>query len=159
MNKGSDMDSASEPILTNVIFRLGPPFICMCEYVAIAGMAIMFLSSGWLLKILAMPLAFLGLITVPFWYKTFFDRDFVGLDRPLSVQWSYDGLRFRGAYFIVEVPVQNVLQYKVIGFKQRERAFMLKVKVRRTKGSVISFYLSTTMPRKKEFLSFLKEAV
>ena len=92
---------------------------------------------------------------LPFWCKTFFDRTFVGPDRPLWIQWSDDSIRFRGTFFDIEVPIGNVIGYKVIGLRVLNTTFSLKVKVRKINGSVESMWLSTTMPRKQELIEFL----
>ena len=93
---------------------------------------------------------------LPFWYKTFFDRTFVGLDRPLWIQWSDDSIRFRGVFFEIEVPIKNVIGYKMIGFKAFNTT---KVTVRKINGDIESMWLSTTMPRKQELINFLASKI
>ena len=96
---------------------------------------------------------------LPFWYKTFFDRTFVGLDRPLWIQWSDDSIRFRGVFFEIEVPITNVIRYKTFGFKAFNTTFTLKVTVRKINGDIESMWLSTTMPRKQVLIDFLDSKI
>lgn len=153
------MESISEPKFMSVLFRIIPPFICVTQYFMTVVMAlmIMLVDCSWEIRGLIVLIVLVGLVMIPFWYKTFFDRQFVGPDRPIAVQWFCDQISFRGAYFNVKVPAANILQYKAIGFKKWETAFILKLKVKMPNGSASNMYLSTTMPRKKLFLSFLEK--
>jgi hypothetical protein len=153
------MNSISEPWLMKVLFRLTPISICLGQYFVTIMLTLMLVVSdcSWEVIIIIAFVVFISGVMLPFWYKTFFVRTFVGVDRPLLVQWSDEVTRFRGAHFDIEVPNENILGYKVVGFRRTNTAFTLKVKLRKKNGAVESMWLSTTMPRKKEFMDFLDQ--
>ena len=142
-----------------VLYRLIPISICLVQYFVTISLTLMLVASdcSWEVIIIIVFIVFISGIMLPFWYKTFFDRTFVGADRPLLIQWSDEVTRFRGAHFDIEVPNENILGYKVVGFRSNNEAFTLKVKVRKKNGTVEKMWLSTTMPVKKEFMDFLDQ--
>lgn len=164
------MQSISEHWWGILIHGLVPPFGCLCQYFVTITLALSLVALGfrWPLMLLTILLVSIAVLMLPFWYKTFFDRTFVGPDRPLWVQWSSDQVRFQGAYFNIEVPLEKILEYKVVNpytfrtiptYKviNSKRTFILKVKVKKANGAIETMYLSTTMPKKGEFISFLEE--
>ena len=153
------MESILEYRFIAFLFRLRPPVICLCEYFGIFIMVLMLIlvDCPWIVTALIILAVMVGVAMLPLWYKTFFDRNSVGLDQPFLVQWSDEVIRFRGAYFDIEVPVSNVLGYKAIGLRSCNTAFVLKMKVKKASGVVERMWLSTTMPRKKEFIDFLDQ--
>lgn len=155
------MESISEPKGMAILFRIIPLFTCLGEYFVIAIMAFFIALSPtpWIIRGITIALICVGLLMIPFWYKTFFDKTFIGPDRPLFVQWSPERVLFRGGYFKLDVPVKDILRFQPIGFRWSERAFMLKVRIRKPDGKEESTYLSTTMPRKHEFMSFLQQHI
>ena len=153
------MQSISESLFMRVLCWLIPPFICAGQYFVTGtfALALVLLGFPWVWIIFALPVIIVGLLMLPFWYKTFCDPTFVGPDRPVRVQWSNARICFSGAYFDIEVPVSNILGYRVVGFRKWSSTFTLNVKVRKTDGSVASMWLSTAMPMKTELLSFLEK--
>jgi len=153
------MDSISEPWFMRVLFRLIPLPICLAQYFGtiILTLMLVLVDCSWVVTIIIVFVVFISGVMLPFWYKTFFDRTFVGPDRPLLIQWSDEVIRFRGAYFDIEIPICNVLEYKAIGLRSCNTAFTLKMKVKKANDSVERMWLSTTMPRKKEFIDFLDQ--
>jgi len=151
------MNSISEHWFMKILFRLIPPSIFLTQYfgTVIMILILVFVDCPWIITVLTVLMVFVGGIMSPFWYRTFFDRTFVGLGRPLSVQWSESDIHFRGVYFDIAVPVENILAYKVLGFRGNNTTFTLKLKVRKINGTVENMWLSTTMPKKKEFIDFL----
>ena len=78
--------------------------------------------------------ALLGIAMLRVWYRTFFDKEFVGIDRPISIKWSCEGISFRGVFFKIDVPLENVVEYKVAGLAH---AKTLDIKVRTADGTVL----------------------
>ena len=142
-----------------VVFRLIPPFVCIFEYFGIVVMIAMlvFLECTPLVQFLIFVVAAIGIGMLPFWFRTFFDTTFIGPDRPLFVQWSDDRIQFCGGYFRLDVPVKDILFFKTIGFCRSERTFMLKITIRKANGKKESTYLSTSMSRKSDLITFLKK--
>ncbi len=154
------MESISEPMLSRIIFRVVPVFVCLGQWFVIVISVLTLFLVDWPPLVVGsiIFMALVGLALLPLWYKTFFRRDCVGMDRPIVVEWSEDEIVFRGAYFRIAVPVENVVSYKTIGVKSVNSLHMLKVVVRKTEGSRALMWLSTSMPRKNKFLSFLEKA-
>jgi len=150
------MYSTSEPWFMKIIFGLIPPMVCLGQYFLAVMFTLMliFIDCTWLVTVIIVLVIFVCGVMLPFWYKTFFDRTFVGADRPLWIQWSDDSIRFRGVFFEIEVPIKNVIEYKMFGFKAFNTTFTLKVTVRKINGDVESMWLSTTMPRKQVLIDF-----
>jgi len=153
------MNSISEPWLMKIMFRLTPISIFLGQYFVTISLVFMLVAYDcpWEVTLIIVFVVFFCGVMLPFWYRTFFDRTFVGVDRPLLVQWSDEATRFRGAHFDIEIPNENIIGYKVVGFRSMNTAFTLKVKVRKKNGAVETMYLSTTMPGKKEFMDFLDQ--
>jgi hypothetical protein len=141
----------------SVLFNLTPIFICLGQYfvTVIMILVLILMDSPWIIKGLITLLFLVGVFMLPFWYKTFFDKDFVGLDRPIVLHWSENIVSFRGGYFYIEIPVENILDYQKIGIKRWNSTFTLKVKVKKLNNAIVNMWLSTTMPCKNEFVSFL----
>jgi hypothetical protein len=144
-----------------ILFGLSPPFICLVQYflAVMFTLTLIFVDWPWIITIIIVLFILVCGVMLPFWYKTFFDRTFVGLDRPLWIQWSDDSIRFRGVFFEIEVPIKNVIGYKMIGFKIHNMTFTLKVTIRKINGDIESMWLSTTMPRKQVLIDFLDSKI
>lgn len=140
-----------------VLFHLRPIFIFVGEYLGIAMFLLMLIlfDCPWIIKGLIVFTFLIGMLMLPLWYKTFFDNDSVGLDQPIELHWSENIVSFRGGYFYIEVPVENILDYQKVGIKRWNSTFTLKVKVRKLNNVIVNMWLSTTMPCKNEFVSFL----
>ncbi|NCC50581.1 MAG: hypothetical protein EOM20_05125 [Spartobacteria bacterium] len=153
------MNAITEPRFMKIIFRTIPVFICIGEYAIIVAIIILvsFSKSPFIVKGLLLMLGFIGLIMIPFWYRTFFDKTFIGPDRPICVRWTADNLFFFGCYFEIHVCARDILDYQVIGFRKYERMFMIKIKMRKPNGKIETVYLSTTMHNKTDLLSFLED--
>ena len=151
------MYSASEPWFMKILFGLSTPLIFLGQYflTVLFTLTLIFVDWPWLITVIIVLFIFACGVMLPFWYKTFFDRTFIGLDRPLWIQWSDNSIRFKGVFFEIEVPIKNVIEYKIIGFKIHNTTFTLKLKVRKTNGDIKSMWISTTMPRKQELINFL----
>ena len=158
---GITMYSLSEPWFMKIIFGFTLPLICLGQYflTVVFTLVLIFVDCPWLITVILVLVVFVCVVMLPYWYKTFFDRTFVGLDRPLWIQWSDDSIRFRGVFFEIEVPIENVIRYKMIGFKAFNTTFILKVTVRKINGDIKSMWLSTTMPRKQELINFLDSKI
>lgn len=109
----------------------------------------------WPIQVVSFLLFIAGLMILPFWYKIFFVKDFIGLGFPYYVCWSNTQILFKGFCFEIDVPIQNVIFYKTIGFTRCEYYFLIKLKVKTLKGKVETVYLSTGMRNKKLFLEHL----
>lgn len=155
------METVREPKGMALLFRSIPPLICLVEYFAIVAMAmfVVLTPAPWFIRIITIALLCVGLLMAPFWYKTFFDRTFIGPDRPLLIQWSPERVLFSGGYFKLDVPMKDILGFQPIGYGGSERTFILKVRIRKPNGKQESTYLSTTMPRKHEFMLFLQQHI
>ncbi len=153
------MESISEPKPLALIYSLVPPCVCIIQYiVALGALALAVLApSDMVFRVVAAMFLSIALVMIPFWYRTFWDKHFVGLDRPLVVEWSRNVIWFRGAFFDIEVPVGDVVAFHTIGFRRLRDGFMLKVSTRRD-GRVTAFYLSTTMRQKERLVAFLSES-
>ena len=155
------MYSTSEPWFMKILFGLSLPLICLGQYILAVPftLVLIFVDLPWLITVIIVLFILVCGAMLPFWYKTFFDRTFVGPDRPLWIQWSDDSIRFRGVFFDIEVPIKNVIGYKTIGFKAFNTTFTLKVTARKINDDIESMWLSTTMPRKHEFINFLDSKI
>ncbi len=155
------MPAISEPKPVAFLQLIAIPVVCLIECVVIVFLVFVaaFSPSDIIIKTIAIALVFLGLLMIPFWYRTFFDENFVGLDRPVAVQWSSDTVSFKGSFFLISVPIKNIITFTTMGICWLPKGFMVKVKVRGPTGHVKSLYLSTTMRRKREFISFLERYV
>lgn len=155
------MYSISEPWFMRFLFRLILPLICLGQYflTVLFTLILIFVDCPWLITFIVVLFVFVCGVMLPYWYKTFFDRTFIGPDRPLRIQWSDNSIRFKGVFFEIEVPIKNVIKYNTIGFKTHNTTFSLKLKIRKTNGDVESMWLSTTMPRKQELINFLDSRI
>lgn len=143
-----------EPRLTTVLFYLVPPFVCTVNYLVIVSLAVFatFYPLDTPAKIMFSMLGSIGTLMIPFWYRTFFDKDYIGADRPLSVQWSPFAICFRGAYFQFEVSLNDIVSFRELSGLWHK---CLLVRVRKQDGKIHSLYLSTTMRDKQIFAEFL----
>jgi len=110
----------------------------------------------WIIQVASFFLFIVGLMILPFWYKFFFVKDFVGLGFPYYVSWSNTRILFKGFCFEIDVPIQNIICYKTIGFSRFEYYFMMKLKVRTLKGKIDTIFLSTGIRNKKLLLEYLE---
>jgi len=131
---------------------------------------LLFEDFYWTLLAVTIVMLIIALVMLPFWFKTLLYKDYVGVDRPLLVQWSNDWIRFRSLFLDIKVPLKNIVEYraisaytfrtiaphKVLKRGRWKKTFTLKIKVKKTDGFVESMWLSTTMPEKEELLSFLE---
>jgi len=153
------MESMSEPRYTLFLARIGLPTICLGQYFGISFMIYMlFLVECPPLVIgITVSVAVVIFAMFPVWYKTFFDNTYIGIDGPLRVQWSAERVVFTGAYFKLDVGVEDILHYRIIGFRAFESTFMLKLRIRKPNGRIESTFLSIRMPRKNQFITFLEQ--
>jgi hypothetical protein len=144
-----------------ILHGLSLPLVCLGQYflAVMFTLTLIFVDWPWIITIIIVLFIFVCVVMLPYWYKTFFDRTFIGLDMPLCIQWSDDSIRFRGVFFEIEVPITNVIEYKMFGFKAFNTTFTLKVTVRKINGDVESMWLSTTMPRKQVLIDFLDSKI
>jgi hypothetical protein len=154
------MQSISESRAIALLARIGPPFICLVEYLVIASAVVLvrYGETDSIIKAIMVLLVCLGLIMIPFWYRAFFDRSFIGPDRTVLVQWSADHVVFSGAYHRLEVAVTDILGFQRFGFFVWGEAFILRIRIRRPNGKLQSVQLSTTMPGKQQFVSFVERS-
>jgi hypothetical protein len=154
--------SASEPWISVLLFWLIPPSICFAQYFVGSMMVLMFALHftvfPWILRVLTVASVVAGGVMVPVWWRTFFDRGFVGMDRPYLVEWSSDTLAFRGCFFDLTVPIERVTKWRVVGFKSAEYLFMLRISVLDEKGRTQVLNLSTSMSNKRALLAHLDKA-
>jgi len=109
--------------------------------------------------LLLLLFTFLGIVLLPYWYKTFFDSQFVGFDRPTFIQWSEEEILFRGFYFKVKIPLKDILNYSVSGIRWFERSYIIIIRIKKPDNSIEYISVPTTMNNKKKLLLFLKEKI
>lgn len=147
------MDVIEEESGYRIMFALIPPVVCIGQ-LFITGTA---LFVGILLNPLFLVIGIgFGIVTALciklFWYRTFFDPSFIGVDKLTRVVWDDEYIYFSGAYFHLKVSPHDVLDYKVYGFSK-----LNTVKIRiKTEDTVQLTWLSTTMPDKMKFIEYLE---
>jgi len=120
--------SISEPFYVTAFSKIGPPIVFLMHYAAIFSVILILVvydDRPWGIILFAVFMAGLGVAMLPIWYKTFFDRTYVGIDRVLSVEWSPECISFRGGYFHLEVPPCDVLSFSTRGFRNINQAHIL----------------------------------
>jgi len=152
------MNEISMPFLRKIGLILSYPIGCIGLYVITIFLVIWcFLDDlPWAIQAVSFSLFFAGLIMFPFWYNTFFIKDYVGLGFPYYVRWTDEKIFFKGFCFEINMPIQNIICYKTIGFLKCEHYFMIKLKVKTVKGKIETIFLSTGMRNKKLFLEWLQ---
>lgn len=152
------MESISEPVLWRYVKFLLPPMLCAIQYLlagSILFIIVLFDFPGFMIVFYVL-LFIASLALTPIWSRTFFDQSYVGCDSPDLVEWCEGRIRFRGSYFDVDVPIQNVISFRV---GRAMHTWYLSVKVARYDGGFEQMRLSRTMNDVDRLLSFLESNV
>jgi hypothetical protein len=111
--------------------------VCVSNYLVLFILLTFFLRYDLPVEIILI-IVFLGvvlLLAIPLWYNTFFNKERVGVDRLICVKWSENRIQFRGTYFEISIPVEDILSFIV----KNERGFgmqIIKVKLRTSQGKI-----------------------
>lgn len=152
------MESISEPVWWRRLKFLLPPLLCAFQYL-LAGTVLFIIvlcELPMVMTVLYIVLFVASLALSPIWARTFFDLSYVGCDSPDLVEWSDSMIRFRGSYFDIEVPVQNLVSFKV---GTVINIWQVNVKVAKFDGGYEQMRLSRTMDDADSLLDFLEEIV
>lgn len=105
----------------------------------------------------AMMILFIGvgLAALPTWYRTFFDRSSAGMDQALSIEWSTERVVFRGSSFEIDVPVKDLVKYRLVGAIKKERMCCLDVMFKKPNGKIDVVHVPSVMLDKGKFMDFL----
>ena len=160
------MKSINEPVVSQLIYTLVPVVICAGHFVMLTTIFIIIIKLSIFtdISIYIMITAIIFIIIIfkfwaSFWYKTFFDPRFVGPDRPLAVHWTDDRVQFIGAFFNLDIPVNDIISYRRFIFSFRpNQSYMLNVRVIYN-GKMKYMSLSTTMPQKEKFIEYLQSHI
>lgn len=118
-----------------VLYAIIPPVIFFGMYF-VTGTMLLIICLGdapLALILLAVALVALAVGILPLWYKTFFDRLSIGLDRLVSIEWDERTVQFRGIYFDLSIPVSDVLH---CAYRAADRSPSLTLRIRTPKGKV-----------------------
>jgi hypothetical protein len=152
------MESISEPKYLWPLHFLVPPLVFLGQYCVAIAMLLMliFLDCPLEVFILIGIAILMAIFMIPFWYKTFFDRIFIGASPLLFIEWSDDEIHFRGAYFDIIIPPGNIIKYKVTGLYMWD-PYMVAIKIKTSAGKHRTIRLSPTMRNKPFLINFLEE--
>ena len=82
---------------------------------------------------------------IPIWYRTFFSKEFIGLDRTVSIEWSDETTLFKGVYFLIRISLMDVQCY------EEKTAFLtghviVKVTIKTSKNRCRTICIGPTIP-------------